>query len=100
MGRTVEVKITATGKHYLVGERLSHSAVGLTTRPRPAPKGAVSGSVRCGPVTECGATHGRQGSSQTKKDRRTVLTTDAFIVFVALSVGCMGLWLRYNYGAF
>ena len=100
MGRLVEVKITATGKHYLIGERLQDSVVALTTRPRLALKGAVSRGACSGSSPEQGKNDGTQKNFEPKpKDRRKVLTTDALIVLVTLSVGCIGLWL-HNYGTF
>lgn len=43
MGREFEVIITATGKHYLVGEVVRESLVHAPSRPSPLPHGAISG---------------------------------------------------------
>ena len=98
MGRVVEVKIATTGKHYLIGERVRDSMVALTTRPRPALKGAVSGVSCSGSLRELRTADRRKGNLEPAKDRRTVLLPDVYVVFGALTVVCMciGIWLRCN----
>lgn len=43
MGRSFEVVITSTGKHYLKGDVVKESLVSMPMRPHPLPYGAVSG---------------------------------------------------------
>ena len=45
MGKMVEVKITSSGKHYLMGELVEHSEVRRpATVPAPLSRGQVSGA--------------------------------------------------------
>ena len=80
MGHMFEVKITDTGKHYLVGEVVRQSLVCMPPRPPPLPYGTISGAKK---------------RSSTGSGTASTLT-DRALIAVAVFIVCVAVFVHYT----
>ena len=75
-----EVKITDTGKHYLVGEVVRQSLIYMPPRPPPLPYGTISGAKK----------------SSSTGSRTASTLTDRALIAVAVFIVCVAVFVHYT----